>query len=79
MAKATTTKFVDIKTVEQLRARIRLTGKDTATHHEGVLSAGNQYMQVRKFMTEERISPDQIETGVIYTAGSGKHTTVRFI
>lgn len=69
MAKATTTKFADIKTVEQLRSRII----------SGVLSSGNQYMKVRKFMTEDRVSIDQIETDVKYTAGNGNHTTVRFI
>jgi hypothetical protein len=79
MAKATTTKFSDITTVEQLRARIRLTGMDSKTHHIGVLSAGNKYIKIRKFTTDEREAPDQIETGIIYTAGNGKHTTVRFI
>lgn len=74
MAKATTTKFADIKTVEQLRTRIKLTDKGTA-----LLSTGNQYMNVRKFMTEERVSNDQIQTGVEYTAGSGNHMTIRFI
>ena len=64
-----TVKFKDITTVEQLRTRIV----------NGVLSVGNKYGDVRKFFKNERVSCDQIEVSVVYTAGSGLHAVTRFV
>lgn len=62
-------KFNDIKTVEQLRARVS----------NGSLSVGNKMDVVRNFGTQERVNEEQIETLVTYTPQHGKTTKVWYI
>lgn len=65
-------RYVDIKTADALRTRIRL---DSCGHQ--CLDCGNQYRAIRPLLAETGAAEDLVF--VTYTAGSGSHVIARNI
>jgi hypothetical protein len=67
-------KFKEIKTRDELLTRI--IRKNNGLN---VLSCGNQYGYIYRFLSRTKTNDNMIEVEVFYTAGSGEHSIIRFI